>query len=140
MSAPATDELADLYDHEVANIIKVQERLRERYSGEMRNYTAFEDEARNRFAEIGFIVQVDWYEFSVGGQLQEGAALPEITITSRTARPGEFDHDRQVSEATSNLLEIPGEEGVIRTDPETLRRFLGEQDGNHSHGGHGHSH
>jgi hypothetical protein len=140
MSAPGTDELADLYDHEVKSIIEVQEALRQRYSGQMRSYVSFEQEARERLAEIGFTADISWYEFEVAGQRQEGAALPEITITGRVERPAAFDHDQQVHEATHNLLQIPGEEGVIPTDPETLRRFLGEQDGNHSHGGHGHSH
>jgi hypothetical protein len=105
----------------------------------MRNYQAFEREAGSRFAEAGFRIKVDWYEYSIGGVPQEGA-MPEITVMGRIEAPAAFDHDRQVHEATHNLLRIPGEEGVIKTDPETLKRFLGEQQGNHGHGGHPHSH
>jgi hypothetical protein len=128
----AADPLADLYDHEVRAIIDVHMALRERYQERVCSIPSFENEATQRFAEAGFTIAIGWHEYSVGGVRQEGA-LPEITITGRVAPGFQFDQDRQVHEVTSNLLGIPGEDGVIKTDPDTLRNFLGDQDHGHDH-------
>lgn len=132
----ATDVL-DLYDHEVEEILQLQLRLSEKARYGRHNYTDFEREIRERFAGIGFTVEVSWYGFAVGGQKQDGA-MPEVTVTGRTDAGHVFDKDRQVHEVTRNVLGIPGEEGVIKTDPDTLKNF---REGNEGHGhGHGHSH
>ena len=78
-------------------------------------------------------MDVSWYEFEADGVKQDGA-MPEVTVTGRTDDRFQFDPDRQVHEAVSNVLELPGEEGWIKTDKETLRKFLDGQ------GGHGHGH
>ena len=127
----SADVAADLYDHDVQAIMVVHMALRERYQGLRRNWDSFESEARQRFAEAGFTVDITWYEYSLAGQKQDGG-MPEITVTGKIESK-EFDHDRQVHEVTSGLLGIPGEEGVIKTDKETLRRFLGDQDHGHAH-------
>jgi len=132
----ATDVL-DLYDHEVEEILQLQLKLNDKARYGRHNYTDFEREIRESFAEIGFTVEVSWYGFSVGGQPQDGA-MPEVTVTGRTDAKHVFDKDRQVHEVTHNVLGIPGEEGVIKADPDTVKNFL---DGNGGHGhGHGHSH
>lgn len=131
-------DVLDLYDHEVEEILRLQMRLNEKARYGRHNYTDFEREIRERFAGIGFTVEVNWYGFSVGGRPQEGA-MPEVTVTGRTDAGHVFDKDRQVHEVTHNILGIPGEEGVIKTDPDTLRNFT-EGNGGHRHGGHGHSH
>lgn len=119
----------EVYDHEVEQIIAVQERLMAR-CGTLRNYNDFEREITERFAEIGFAVQVSWRHYQVDGVKQEGA-LPDVTLTGRLERH-DFDHDRQVAEVTRNVLGIPGQEGVIRTDQgESFRRF---RQGHHGHG------
>ena len=102
----------DVYDHEVEQIIAVQNQLLAR-CGAMRNYGDFEREIKERFAEIGFAAQVTWHTYSLGGKPQEGA-LPDVTLTGRLERR-EFDHDRQVAEVTRNVLNIPGQEGVIKS-------------------------
>ncbi len=130
-----SNDVLDLYDHEVKQIIELQALLNERRHG-LRNYNDFEREIRDRFAAIGFTVDVNWYRFALDEVPQDGA-MPEITITGRTEKHV-FDPDRQVHEAVSNVLELPGEEGWIKTDPDTVRNFL---EGNAGHGhGHGHSH
>jgi hypothetical protein len=129
-------DVADLYDHEVEEILQLQLRLNDRARHRRHNYNDFDREIREAFAEIGFTVEVNWHEFSVGGQKQEGA-MPEVTVTGRTDPSFEFDKDRQVHEVTRDVLGL-GEEGVIKTDPDTLRNFL-EGNGGHGHG-HGHSH
>lgn len=126
-------DIADLYDTEVEQILQVQERLNDRARHRRHNYNDFDREIREAFAEIGFTVEVNWHEFAVGGQKQDGA-MPEVTVTGRTDESRVFDKDRQVHEVTHNVLGIPGEEGVIKTDPDTLKNFREGQ------GGHGHSH
>jgi hypothetical protein len=132
----ATD-VADLYDHEVEEILQLQVRLNDRARYRRHNYNDFDREIREAFAEIGFTVEVNWYGFEAGGQPQEGA-MPEVTVTGRTDSKHVFDKDRQVHEVTRNILGIPGEEGVLKSDPDTLRNFT-EGNGGHGHD-HGHSH
>jgi hypothetical protein len=126
-------DVLDLYDHEVKAIIGLLAELNERARAKQHNYDDFEREIRDRFARLGFTVDVSWYEFEVDGQKQDGA-MPEVTVTGRTDERFQFDPDRQVHEAVANVLELPGEDGWIKTDKETLRRFLDGQ------GGHGHEH
>lgn len=126
-----TDSIENLYDHEVEEILQVQQLLNARAGAKKHNYADFEKEIRGRFAGIGFTVDVNWYTFEAGGKPQEGA-MPEITVTGRTEKVS-WDPDRQVHEAVHDVLGL-GEEGWIKTDPETLRNF---REGN---GGHGHGH
>jgi len=133
--------MLDLYDHEVIDILKVQEALRERAASGRLNYNAFEREIRDRFARIGFMVDVNWYRFGherPDGTVEEadGAAMPEITVTGRADAVFAFDPDRQVHEATRNILDLPGQTGVIKTDPGTVRDLLKSQ----KRHGHGHGH
>jgi len=106
----------ELYDHEVDAIQKVWDTLRDRHQKSFKNYDAVEREIVSRFAEAGFIAHVSWFKYSLDGVPQDGAAMPEVTIVGRCDPGHEFDRDQQVHEVTSNLLEIPGQEGVIRTD------------------------
>jgi hypothetical protein len=128
-------DVLDLYDSEVKQVIGLMELLNEAARAGPLNYADFEREIRDRFARLGFTVDVNWYRFSVDGVEQDGA-MPEITLTGRTDGKFQFDPDRQVHEAVRNVLDLPGEEGWIKTDKETLRNFL---DGNGGHG-HGHTH
>jgi hypothetical protein len=131
----ATGDIANLYDHEVEQILAAQLALNERARAKKHNYIDFEAEIRGRFAEIGFTVDISWYTFSDGGAPQEGA-MPEITITGRTEKRL-WDPDRQVHEAVHDVLGL-GESGWIKSDPDTLKNFRNGQ-GGHGHG-HGHSH
>lgn len=125
-------DVLDLYDHEVKQVIGLMELLNERARSGPLNYGDFEREVRDRFATLGFTVDVNWYRFSVDGAEQDGA-MPEVTLTGRTDGKFQFDPDRQVHEAVRNVLELPGEDGWISTDKETLRNFL-EGNGHHEHG------
>lgn len=119
----------EVYDSEIIKIEKVLERLKASSTGH-RDYESFNREIKERFAEIGFVVSVKWFEFAVGGQKQDGY-MPEVEITGRTEHHT-FDHDRMVSEVTGDLLGL-GEGGVIKTDPGLFHE--GNSDG---HAGHGH--
>ena len=131
-------DVLDLYDHDVEQIFGVLARLQDRARFRRHNYNDFDREIRESFAEIGFTVAVNWHEFEMDGQKQEGA-MPEVTVTGRTDPDFVFDKDRQVHEVTKNILDIPGETGVLKTDPETLKRFMDGNGGGHAHG-HGHRH
>jgi hypothetical protein len=123
----------ELYDHEVDRIQQVWDRLRDRHQKAFRNYDAVEREITGRFADAGFVVTVSWFSYALDGIPQAGAAMPEVTIVGR-CEPHQFDHDQQVAEVTRNVLGIPGQEGVIKTDPGgTFRQFR-------ESGGHGHHH
>lgn len=123
----------ELYDSDILVIEKIWDALRERYQSLRRNYLAFENEARERFAAAGFLVSVSWFGYAVGGQPQEGA-MPEITVTGR-CEPHEFDHDKMVHEVTRNILELPGQtagETIKADDSDAFRRSREE------HGSRGH--
>jgi hypothetical protein len=123
-------DVLDLYDHEVKAIIGLLAELNERAKAKQHNYNDFEREVRDRFAALGFTVDVSWYEFEAGGQKQDGA-MPEVTVTGRTDGKFQFDPDRQVREVTSDILGL-GDGGVIKTDKAAVGRLLDGQ------GGHGH--
>ena len=124
----------ELLDSEVDRIQAVWDRLRDRHQKAFRNFDAVEREIVGRFAEAGFIVHVNWFQYAVDGVPQSGAAMPEVTIVGRCDPKHEFDHDRQVHEVTSNILGLPGQEGVIRTDQgETYRLFKGGKGEGHGH-------
>jgi hypothetical protein len=125
-------DILDLFDSEVKAIMGLVAELNARARAKSHNYNDFEREIRDRFAKLGFTVDVNWYEYAIGGAKQDGA-MPEITVTGRTDDKFQFDPDRQVREVTDDILGT-GDAGVIKTDPDTLRRFLDGQ------GGHGHDH
>jgi hypothetical protein len=125
----------ELLDSEVDAIQKVWDALRDRHQKAFRNYDDVEREIVGRFADAGFIVHVSWYKYAIDGVPQSDAASPEITIVGRCDPKHEFDHDRQVHEVTSNILDIPGQEGVIKTDQgDTFKWF--EEGGSHGHHSH----
>jgi hypothetical protein len=124
----------DLYDHEVDAVQKIWDQLRDRHQKTFKNYDQVEREIVGRFAEAGFVVHVGWYRYAIGGQVQESAAMPEVTIVGRCDPKHEFDHDQQVHEVTKNILGLPGQEGVIKTDDgQAFRRFREGDEHGHSH-------
>jgi hypothetical protein len=128
---PAGSDI-ELYDSEIKEIEGVLLKLNDKV-GTNQDIEAYSREIRERLAEIGFVASVAWYEFARHGQKVEGAYMPEITITGRTERPGEFDHGRLAHEIRENVLELPGQEkGLIKADKETMRRFIADH-GKHSH-------
>lgn len=121
------------YDTEYLEIEELFLDLQQRLAGTSRNFNTVEQEIKERFAGIGFRVEVNWYRYAVNGTEVIGGGMPEITIVERLAK-GENDYDRRVHEAIRNVLELPGESGVIKTDKETVQRFLE----GHSKAGHAH--
>jgi hypothetical protein len=133
-----SQNILDVYDSEVKQLLEFQAALTERARSGPLNYAAFEREMRDKAAELGFTIDVNWYRYSIDGAEQDGA-MPEITVTGRTDTAFRFDPDRQVHEAVHNVLDLPGETGWIKTDPDTVKNFLDGQGGHgHDHGHHSH--
>jgi hypothetical protein len=137
LSAPPIE----LYDTDVLQLEAILKDLRDRYQQQRRNYNAFELEARERFAAAGFLIDIGWYKFAAGGEVQDGA-MPEITVVGRCEAHA-FDHDQQVHEVTANILELPDQDAgeVIKTDRGDAFKKFREQGGDHGHShSHGHPH
>lgn len=121
--------MIDIYDSEIDKILGVQAKLQERARDRPRNYNDFEREIKERFEDIGFTVAVNWRNYALHGIVQAGSAMPEVEITGRCDPKFVFDPDQQVHEVTSNVLGLPGEEGVIRTDDGEAFKRLRAGDG-----------
>jgi hypothetical protein len=108
-----------------SDFLKLEEVLRylNRKRGEKVPLEPFRQEIIDRFAHVGFKVNVRFYTTNV-----EGVYIPEIAIVSRI--DGEFDPDQQVWEATQDILGL-GEGGVIPSGAPGLHIVKDE---------HGHSH
>lgn len=108
-------DLDDLYDSERIAISRVLAQLSQRTHTSM-ELSAFQREARDRFAEIGFVVRVDYKKDMLDGKAWEDKAqMPEISILGRTEKQGEFDHERMGHEVRSNILGKKGQENVQKT-------------------------
>ena len=114
LNAPGLTQNHNLYDYEIENITRVTARIQQR-SQQRRNYEDFDREIRQRFAEIGFKVSVNWHTAQdENGQRIEGWLIPEVVIGDRVEKH-EFDHDRQVHEVTNDILDL-GTGGVISSN------------------------
>lgn len=123
----------ELLDSEAERVIRIWDSLRDRHQKVLRNYDAIEREITGRYADEGFVVHVNWYRYSIDGVPQDGA-MPEVSIVGRCDPKHQFDHDRQVHEVTSNILGLPGQEGVIRTDQgDAFKNFRAGHGGGHDH-------
>lgn len=135
-SAPGSDDVTkslSVHDSEILKIERILNAMRIKAQSAV-NYQAFQDEIIERFADIGFDVDVRWYETNV-----ERVLMPEINIKGRV-EPKVFDSDQQVHEVTNDLLGL-GDGGVIKTDKGKVAAMLdGSYKGSLKDVGHGHSH
>lgn len=97
----------DLNDSDILTIERVVLKLSEKQS-RIVSLEGFRQEIIERFAEEGFKVGVNVFE----DLSQKGLYAFEIEIQDRLE--GEFDPDRQVYEATADILGL-GTKGVIKT-------------------------
>jgi hypothetical protein len=104
----------DVHDSEINLIHQVLTILRER-AAKSHNYDSFQAEIIDRFARIGFVVDVRWYETN-----QPGVLMPEINISGRTDDHFVFDRDRQTKEVTNDVLGL-GEGGVLKVDKDIMK-------------------
>lgn len=102
--------MIDILDSEVATITQVWQGLQGR-TYKSHEYNAFDREIRERFAEAGFVVKVNWYETNLAE-----VKMPEIDIVGRIEEK-EFDHDQMRHEVVNNLLGLPSQDaGIIKTN------------------------
>lgn len=106
--------LPEIYDSEIDKIHRLTDALNTKYKQGVRDVQGAQDEIKERFAGIGFVVTVKWWETNV-----EGLYLPEVEFTGRTDPNFVFDQNQQVHEVTSDLLGL-GEGGVIKSDLSSL--------------------
>jgi hypothetical protein len=132
----ANEGVSDLYDSERKAIIGIRAQMMSKYSFKAIDSFKAEDDMKNkisqeirqRCAEIGFVVEVEWewekfdektgelVDFSptVSSNPNDRAMywVPNVVATGRTDKTvTEFDHDRQKHEIRSGLLD--GKVGVI---------------------------
>ena len=118
----------DILDSEMLEIESVLETLKRRSEdGRRLDRGMFDQEIQDRFANIGFKVNVLWYETNM-----TDVRMPEVTIVGRTEKVGAFDHDKMAHEVTSDILGL-GQGGVIKTSSEDLAKIHGVEQG-HKHG------
>lgn len=98
----------DIHDSEILEIEKVLSMLKARTAQGSLEYDSFQREIKERFYEIGFVVDVLWYETNMAE-----VKMPEIVIKGRAQGEYVFDRDRQVHEVTNDILDL-GTGGVIK--------------------------
>lgn len=98
----------EIYDSEILKIETVLEILN-RKVGSSTNLEGFRKEILDRFARIGFVVDVRVYSTNVPGTYSW-----EIQINDRTDNTA-WDPDQMVHEVTNDLLDL-GTGGVIKTN------------------------
>ncbi|MFD7835542.1 hypothetical protein [Streptomyces sp. NPDC059761] len=104
----------DLHDSEIVVFEHTLATLMDRYKDRAFNLDEFEREAKERFHDLGFAIEVTWAPFTINGKLAEGALAPGITLIGRVDRTT-FDHDQKVHEITHNVLELDQAPGVIKS-------------------------
>lgn len=119
----------ELYDEEVLAMEKVIEKIKLRLNGRI-NRSTFGQEVRERFNDIGLVVNVAWgipedqvenFKFKP----DECVPVLMVDLIGRTHKL-DWDPDKQVHQVTNDVLEL-GDGGVIKTPDEV-----------HEGGGHQH--
>lgn len=131
MGSPVSDVI-EVYDTEILQIEKVLEILRVRSDRQSRNRGEFDREIKERFHQIGFIVDVKWWHTNL-----EDVKMPEVEITGRVDDRGQgMDHERLRHEITNDVLEL-GAGGIINTGTADEAAMIRATENSHkaAHGG-----
>lgn len=116
----------EILDSEMLEIERVLETLKRRTEdGRRVDRGRFDQEIVERFARIGFKVDVKWWHTNL-----DDVKMPEIEIIGRV-EAREFDHDQMSHEVTEDILGL-GTGGVIQTSKEDLDKIHGVEQG-HKH-------
>lgn len=118
-SAPSPDIL----DSEILEIEKVYNFVNAKAQHSARlNRGEFDREIVDRFAAIGFRVEVAWWHTD-----QDDVKIPEIQITGRINQsPFGFDHERMQHEVRKDVLEL-GQGGIIKASPADVQAALAKE-------------
>lgn len=139
MTTGGVESLIQLYDSDIIKIEGVLEALNKR-KGQRRDYAQWTAETKERFADVGLLVGVAWYEAGrerPDGSLEkiEGTKIPEIIVKGRIEKHV-FDHEQMAHEVQGDLLGL-GEGGTLKLTAEDARKALEAAQGHkHGHGEH----
>lgn len=112
-------EIAMLYDSEIDRAHQLVMQLQEKVKGREVNLDDFQKEVKERFLEIGFVVDIKW--FQVEGERYK---VPQIELVKRTQNI-QFDHEQQAHEVTNDLLGLgESESSVIKVDSDKARSLI----------------
>lgn len=111
-------DATEVYDSEVLAIEKVMLSLRQYAGHRSIDLDSFDRQIQERFAEIGFRVDVHWHETN-----QADVYMPEVNIVGRTERRG-FDREQQRHEIVNDILGT-GQKGTIKVDPSQIKAASG---------------
>ncbi len=75
---------------------------------------AFNQAAGNVFHDLGFIVEVEWFEAKENPYGEAKMHIPRVSIAGRVRRESEVDHDRMRHDVVTGLAD--GRPGYIRED------------------------
>jgi hypothetical protein len=131
------ESMIQLYDSEIIKIEGVLEALNRR-KGQRADYERWTNEAKERFANIGLVVSILWYEAGIereDGTVErlDGTLIPEIVVRGRTdSKTFSFDHEQMGHEVQNDLLGL-GTGGKLKVTAEDVRKALGTARG-HKHG------
>lgn len=111
------DETArgDIQDSEILQLEQITTKLMDRYKTRSFTLDEFEREAKDRFHDAGFAIEVAWHKFAANGKQVDGGLAPDITIVGRVEKTA-FDHDQKVHEVTRNILDLDQPTGVIKSE------------------------
>lgn len=137
LNAPGLTSNVEVYDSEILEIEKILDFMNAKARNSKQSYESFSTELRERFAEMGLIVSVVWYQAGMAqpdGTLSklDGVLMPEIVIKDRVNRL-EFDREQMRHEVVSNILEMPGQTKgqLIKATPEDMRQMLAKKQEHH---------
>lgn len=106
--------LVDVYDHEILKLETALAAVAERYEfteATEDNLLSFVNEVKQRFHEVGFIVDIG-FQYIAGDTIR----IPTLSLVARVDEDGDFDRERQTWEVQHNLLEIDDNPGAMRAD------------------------
>ncbi len=95
----------ELYDHDRATVARVVSRL-QAHVGTRREKQAFLREVAERFAEAGYLVDIELTTTDGGGD--DVTFYPTVTIAGRVDIEPDYDHDRQRHEVRAKDLAEAG--------------------------------
>lgn len=115
-SSGSAHEVVEVYPSEISAVKMLLADIQRSYgfkTFDRANDRKFTDEVTSRFAELGFVVAIDWNEVDVDDHSDKLYFIPTIALVGRTEKVV-IDHERMAREIQSG--EMDGREGVIRQD------------------------
>ena len=113
-------EAVEVYPSEIPKVKAAFEKLQKTFAQKpvddpLEAASAFNQMAVNEFGAIGFEIEVEWSEASENPYGDDAKMyVPLVSISGRTKKESEVDHDRLKHEITGGLVD--GVKGYIRED------------------------